>query len=62
MVVADHTKLGHSALHRMLGWDDISAIASDAQAASVMETWGTTWRLALDQQTEFAGVWRVLSS
>lgn len=62
MVVVDHTKLGHQALHRMLGWTDVSALASDVAASPVIAGWRPGLPLELYHQTGLANVWRVMPS
>jgi DeoR family transcriptional regulator of aga operon len=56
VVVADHTKLGFSALFQMVDWAQVHHLVSDEAAAETLKAWGLQ---RVDGRDTGAGVWQV---
>lgn len=58
-VVADHTKLGHRAVQRMIRWEDACYLATDSQSDGALTHWASHMSLEQQSRKGDAGLWKV---
>lgn len=56
LIIADHSKIDHNALYRMLDWNDVDYVATGMQADPVMKDWPVDHAPILDN-SRMVGIW-----
>jgi DeoR family transcriptional regulator of aga operon len=56
LLAVDSTKVGHTALFRMLSWNMVNIIATDGGASKLLRAWGISPMVEVDNAT---GLWKV---